>query len=192
MFTRLHLIRHGQTDWNAQGRWQGQAPHAPGLNDIGMAQARATAEKLIGQHFDVFYCSDLLRARQTADIVAEVVKLPIHIDNRLREINQGDWEGLTNDIIAPRWPYEWEWRNRDPLNMQRPNGESVAMVAARLKIAADDLATRHIGQDVLIVSHGLALATLICHANGIYLGDARHHIPNNAQIIKLEWPVQHP
>lgn len=186
--TRLHLIRHGQTDWNAQGRWQGQSPQAPGLNATGMAQARATAALLVGQHFDVFYCSDLLRARQTADIVNEVVNLPICIEPRLREINQGDWEGLTNDVIAPRWPAEWEQRNRDPLNMQRPNGESVAMVAARMKLAADDLAARHCGQDVLIVSHGLALATLVCHVKGIYMGEARHHIPENAQIITLDWP----
>jgi broad specificity phosphatase PhoE len=190
--TTFWLIRHGQTNWNAEGRWQGQSPLAPGLNDTGIAQAHATAAQLTqlcnsGVKFNMLYASDLLRAQQTAQIVAAALELPIYTDSRLREINQGDWEGLTNDVIAPRWVNEWEWRNRDPLNMQRPNGESVAMVAARMTFALEDLATRHNGQDVIIVSHGLALATVICRVRGIYLGDARHHIPNNAEVVKIDY-----
>ena len=89
MTTRLWLIRHGETDWNVEGRWQGQTPHAPPLNAAGRAQAEAVAGQLNGHVFDAIYSSDLLRAIQTAEIVAARLGLRVRVEPRLREVNQG-------------------------------------------------------------------------------------------------------
>ena len=93
MSTHFCLVRHGQTDWNVIGRYQGQS-NVP-LNQIGLQQAAETAENLAVDSFTALYSSDLLRTVQTAKAISVKLNLPIHLDTRLREINQGDWEGLS-------------------------------------------------------------------------------------------------
>jgi broad specificity phosphatase PhoE len=88
----LLLVRHGETDWNRDGRWQGGSDTR--LNDLGREQARALAERLDGS-IDVLYSSDLARARETAEIVAAKLGLEVHVDPRLRERSFGSWEGRT-------------------------------------------------------------------------------------------------
>src|SRR4030067_2492051 len=90
--SRLILIRHGETDWNVDGRWQGQAD-VP-LNARGIAQAEETAQSLSNVKFAAIYSSDLARARQTAEALSRIVGLPVQTDARLREIHQGAWQGL--------------------------------------------------------------------------------------------------
>jgi broad specificity phosphatase PhoE len=184
--TRLILVRHGQTDWNVQGRFQGQAD--PPLNETGRGQARALAELLAGSGFPAAYASDLQRARETAEIIAGRAGVPVSIDPRLREVNQGAWEGLVLSEIIARYPAEWSDRERDPLHCRAPGGESVAEVADRTWAAAGDIARRHPDGPVLIVSHGLALATLLCRGRGLPLETARQHIPPNAAPVEIEWP----
>ena len=94
----LLLARHGETDWNREGRWQGHADIS--LNERGREQARALAKQLSGVAFDVIYASDLVRAHETALIVAEERRMPVHTDAGLREIDVGGWSGLTPDEIA--------------------------------------------------------------------------------------------
>jgi broad specificity phosphatase PhoE len=91
--TRLLLVRHGETDWNADGRLQGQTDRP--LSDFGRRQARQLAEELAGEPLDAIYSSDLARARETAEIVGERLGLPIVLDPDLREKDWGTWEGLT-------------------------------------------------------------------------------------------------
>ncbi|MEI8104366.1 MAG: histidine phosphatase family protein [Actinomycetes bacterium] len=98
--TTLLLARHGQTDWNLEHRWQGDPP----LNDTGRAQARALADALRGEQLDGIYCSDLLRASETAEIIAGQSKLGITVDARLREIDVGEWMGLTSPELQGRYP----------------------------------------------------------------------------------------
>jgi alpha-ribazole phosphatase len=183
--TKFWLVRHGQTDWNKEGRWQGQAD--PPLNVTGRSQALVLAKTLGDQHFEAIYSSDLQRAYETARAIAQPHGLPVLIDLRLREINQGAWEGMLGDEIARRYPSEWAARERDPLHFSPPQGESVVEVASRINAAMDDLASAHAHGPVLVVSHGLALAAIICRANGRPLQDAFDLIPENAHPMVIDW-----
>lgn len=139
--TTILLARHGETDWNREGRWQGWAD--PPLNDTGRAQARELAEQLRGTPFDAVYSSDLQRARETAEILAEPHGVPVIVDRDLREIDIGSWSGLTRAEIAERFP-----------DGVRPDGETHEQQAARVRGAVTRIARDHPGERVLIVGHG--------------------------------------
>ncbi len=185
--THLILVRHGQTDWNVAGRWQGQAD--PPLNERGREQARGLPGRLDGQPLEAIYTSDLQRARDTAAAVAEAFGLPLRVEKRLREINQGEWEGMLGVDIAEQYPEAWEARRVDPLHARPPGGESVVEVAERVWAAIDDITRAHPAGPVLIVSHGLALATVLCRVEKRPLLDARDLIPDNATPLDVEWPA---
>jgi broad specificity phosphatase PhoE len=185
--TELCLVRHGQTDWNLAGRYMGQS-EVP-LNQNGRAQAHILVRQLQGHPFAAVYTSDLERARETADIVAAGLNLPVTSDARLREINQGEWEGQLVDVIKARYAALWQQRSLDPANLRLPGGETVGEVAQRVQVALDDIARLNPGLSVLVVSHGLALATAICKVRDIPVGKAYSFIPDNAEPIWLEWKV---
>jgi broad specificity phosphatase PhoE len=161
MTTRVLLIRHGETAWNAEGRWQGRAP-VP-LNETGAAQSGRLGHYLAanGPRFEALYASPLRRAMQTALAIAEAVAMPISPEPRLTEIDLGDWQGLTR-AEAEAWDadrfaaYNAAWPD-DPL----PNGESWLDVRTRARAAFDDLAQYHAGQTIAIVSHGGTIGQLI-------------------------------
>lgn len=185
--TDLWLVRHGQTDWNLEGRWQGQSPLAPGLNALGRAQALAVRDQLKGVHISTVYSSDLLRARQTAKLIAEPLGLTVTLEPRLREINLGVWEGMPSDEIEQLYPHELAERARDPLHAQAPQGESPLGVSRRVTAAVDDIAARYPGESVLIVAHGVSLAVIICHAQRIQLEKVYEHVPENAKPCRVRW-----
>jgi len=185
--TELWLIRHGQTDWNLTGRWQGQAPYSPGLNAAGRAQALAILEQLPDADFSAIYSSDLLRARQTAGLIAESLGLTVILDPRLREMNLGVWEGMLSSEIEAQYPLELERRKQNPLHAPAPKGESPFEVAERVIAAADEIAGKHPDDSVLIVSHGVALAVMICHAQDIPSNNVYDYIPENAKPYRVQW-----
>jgi broad specificity phosphatase PhoE len=139
--TTLLLVRHGETDWNRDGIWQGWAD--PPLNATGRAQARALADQLRDAPFDAVYSSDLRRARETAEIVADPHGVPVVADPGLREIDIGAWSGLTRAQIEARFP-----------DGERPGGETREQHAARVVAAVERIAREHPGGRVLVVSHG--------------------------------------
>lgn len=186
--TMLCLVRHGETDWNNEGRYQGQSD-VP-LNDNGRAQARALGEKLRDETIHAIYSSDLVRARETAQIVASVLHLPVKEDARLREINQGEWEGQQVEVIKARYADLWQSRSVNPANVRPPGGETVREVARRVYQALDDIAGACLGESVLIVSHGLALATAICRVRALPVGQAYRFIPENAEPVWVKWIVR--
>ncbi|GAB4452138.1 MAG: alpha-ribazole phosphatase [Anaerolineales bacterium] len=185
--TRLCLVRHGQTDWNLEGRYQGQSD-VP-LNENGRAQAKALAAQLKSFTFAAIYSSDLTRARETAQAIANELGLPVQIEARLREINQGEWEGVLVEDIKARYAEIWSQRTTDPASVRPPGGETVGEVAERVYAALDDIARRYPRENVLVVSHGLSIATAICRVRGIPVGQAYTVIPDNVQPIWMNWEL---
>ncbi len=183
--TRFCLVRHGQTDWNLTGRYQGQSD-VP-LNEMGRAQAYLAAGRLHNQRFAGIYSSDLQRAKETAEILGRCLGLPISLEPCLREIHQGEWEGQFVDVIREHYTRLWQARIIDPVSIRPPGGETVGEVAHRVCAALDAIARLHPDSPVLVVSHGLAIATAICSASGVPLGEAYSRIPANAAPFWIEW-----
>ncbi len=144
------LLRHGQSTWNAERRWQGWAD-AP-LSDVGRDQARDAVDGLRTFGFDAVVASDLARARETAEIVAAELSIgPVEIEAQLRERNVGAWSGLTTEEIEARWPGQLaEWRAGTLA--QLPDGEGD--IAGRVIPALERVLVSHPGGTVLIVTHG--------------------------------------
>jgi len=150
--TTLLLARHGETDWNREGRWQGWAD--PPLNETGRAQARELAEQLRETPFDAVYASDLRRAHETAEIVAAPHGVPVVGDVGLREIDVGSWSGLTRAEIEERFP-----------DGERPDGETRDQHAARVLAAVERIARENPGRRILVVTHGGTMRALHGHVS---------------------------
>src|SRR5213076_218915 len=135
--TTLLLARHGETDWNREGRWQGWAD--PPLNAAGRAQAHELAEQLRSVPFDAVYSSDLRRAHETAEIVAAPHAVPVVADLGLREIDVGSWSGLTRSAIEERFP-----------GAEHHDGESREEHLARVLATVERIASAHPGERILI------------------------------------------
>ena len=159
---RLIMVRHGQTTWNAQKRYQGQSD-VP-LDETGRQQATALARYFASEHINTIYSSDLQRAVQTAQAIARATAVPVIADVRLREIAFGRWEGLTYMEIQERWPEEYQGWQNDPLARVPPGGETLAQIEQRVGAFVGDIRRKHDGQTVLVVAHGGSLRALVCHA----------------------------
>jgi probable phosphoglycerate mutase len=186
----LMLIRHGQTDWNAERRIQGQT--GPGLNKLGRQQAQEAAQSLVDQGIDVIYSSDLHRAAETARIIADClggVKV-IH-DQRLRERGHGEWEGKTLeelDVLDPGW--RRIWRGIQALDGLAPGGETARAVLMRTAPVLTEIAGNHSGQRVLIVTHGGVINVLRAYSSHL-AHDADWGGTSNCELVPVIWPPQH-
>ncbi|MDI5966612.1 histidine phosphatase family protein [Streptomyces sp. SL13] len=158
--TTLHLVRHGQSEWNLAGRLQGQAPGIP-LTGLGHEQAAAAALSLDGVPAVALYSSDLLRARQTASPVAERLGLPVRVDARLREQGHGQLEGFPTRQLLEAAPYDFA----DP-DAHAPGGESTRDVHRRMAAVLTDCLERHRGRHVVLVGHGDAIRAGLAWLNG--------------------------
>ncbi len=148
------MLRHGQSEWNAAGRWQGQADID--LTDLGHEQARRATERL--GTFDAVISSDLRRARATAAIIAGGLGIGLlDPDPRFRETDVGEWEGLTHDEIESRWP-GWIAAHRRPEGFE-PDADLVARVVSGLA----DLADAFPGGEVLCVAHAGVMRVMRRH-----------------------------
>ena len=180
MTTRLILIRHGETDWNIEGRWLGQAD-VP-LNARGREQAGQIALLLKDVGLAAIYTSDLTRARETAEVLARARQLGVRIDPRLREIHQGEWQGLHLAEIQTRYTETFRSRQENPLQVAPPGGETASQVRERVLAAVNDIVQTHAGDTVVIVSHGFALAVILVYHQGIPIEKIWDLIPENAQV----------
>jgi broad specificity phosphatase PhoE len=149
--TTLLLVRHGETDWNAESRLQGHTDRP--LNDLGRRQAAQLAEALAGDGVAAIWSSDLARARETAEIVGARLGLSVQLDPDLREKNWGTWEGLT--------PPE-----REEVAFE---GESTEAHRERTLAALRRIGARHPDETVLVVTHGGSLRRVQAHVHGVAL-----------------------
>ena len=159
--TRILLARHGETDWNRVGRWQGHAD--PPLNDAGRGQAAELAERLAGDGIAAIYSSDLMRASQTARVVADRLGLAVIEDAGLREIDVGSWSGLTRAEVEQRFPEGYaRWLRGDIGH----DGETREELSERVVGAVERIAAAHPGDTILAVTHGGAIRALRRYADG--------------------------
>jgi len=182
--TSLYLIRHGQTDWNIEQRWQGQSDIP--LNAAGRQQAERLAAELVKLKFSAIYSSDLSRAYETALALSRINRLPIQRDPRLREIHQGEWQGLREIDIQARYGNSFQERKQNPLNVAPPGGETIMQVRDRVISAVNDICSVHPKERVALVSHGFALALIQVHFTQMPIEAAWHIIPANAEWRELD------
>ena len=163
--SQILVVRHGQSTWNADGRWQGQAD--PPLSELGIAQAEAAARAVDG--VEVIWASDLERARHTASILAAARGLEVVADPRLREREAGEWTGLTRAEIEERYPGALAERRRPP------GFEVDDVLVVRALDVLQDLAATLAGRTAIAVTHG-----------GVILAVERHHGEERSPVANLE------
>jgi probable phosphoglycerate mutase len=191
--TRLCLVRHGETDWNAEGRVQGQTD-VP-LSAAGLAQARAAASALANHDFTTIYSSDLRRVRQTADLAAQRLALPVQLDPELRERHYGIFECLLYTEVKLRFPDHYaRFLDKDP-EYNFDTGESLRSFFERSLAAVTRIASAHRGEQVLAFTHGGVLDMVYRHINGLGLSTQREFGVPNAGLNWIEitdngWSVQ--
>ncbi len=149
---QIILVRHGQTEWNRIERFRGQAD-VP-LNQTGLAQAEATGRRIADEWQPAaIYAGPLSRTMRTAEAVGACCHLPVSVEQRLVDINYGEWQGLTPDVVRERWPEELSvWYNAPHL-ARIPNGETLENLRIRAMSAVNDLVARHLDQIIVLVSH---------------------------------------
>lgn len=160
--TKIIYIRHGQTEWNVAGKYQGQTDVA--LTPLGVEQAAALARFFPVDHIDAIYSSDLSRAMATAGAVAERFGLTVQPRKELRELFFGDWEGCSIPAIAEAWPTLVDDLFHHPDTLAIPHGESFPHLQARATACVAELCRAHEGQTIAVVAHGAILRTLLCAA----------------------------
>jgi probable phosphoglycerate mutase len=183
--TRLCLVRHGETAWNAERRIQGQLD-VP-LSALGLAQARAVANALAAEAFAAVYTSDLARAAQTAEAAADRLGLPLRRQTCLRERHYGVLQGLTYAEFGQRHPEAHaRFRAREEDFALPGGGESLRAFAARVQACLDRIVAAHPGHQVLIFTHGGVLDILHRRACGKPLSAPRDFEIANAVLNRLE------
>jgi broad specificity phosphatase PhoE len=177
------LARHGQTDFNAPPvRIQGSLD--PPLNATGIAQARELAELVAGEGLRALYASDMLRARQTAEIVGERVGVKPVIDARVRECDWGSWEGRLVDDIAREEPEHWQaWLGAGDA-FRFPDGESLAEHKARTSAALEDIAGGEL--PALVVCHGGTIRVALASRDPRGLHAYHEFHPRNGQLVRYD------
>jgi alpha-ribazole phosphatase len=164
---QLLLTRHGETDWNAARRYQGQSDTP--LNQTGIWQAEQIAKRLSKETIHAICASDLSRAAVTAQIIAGFHQLGTLPDPRWRELSFGKWEGLNHEEIEAGWRDEVTKWYADPLHCSPPDGERISQLAERVRSALNDLRAQYKDETVLVVSHGGVIQTLLCLLLGVDL-----------------------
>lgn len=164
--TNIYIVRHGQTDWNAEGRIQGSIERS--LDDTGKKQAIEIGSYLSHLPIVSIYSSPLKRAHETAAIIASYHTCPIVLDAALREGSYGMAEGMTRQEFHQRFQKEIEMRRQLPLKerFQRkivPDGESYSEIIVRMLSNLQKICRAHIDSHVIVVSHGFAMKALLCH-----------------------------
>ncbi len=182
--TEVLLVRHGETDWNRENRFQGHAD--PPLNARGWAQAAEVAERLAAEPVDAVYSSPLRRALETAEVVAARLGLAVEQAEGLREIDVGEWQGLTREEVADRYPAAFaRWLDLGP-GWER--GETYDELTTRVLRELRSIAARHAGARVVAVTHGGPLRAVHAAAEDMAYGELRRRrrAIGNCELARVE------
>ena len=188
--TRMLLLRHGRTRANVEKRFQGRLDLP--LDETGLSQAKSAREVLRGVHLDCCFCSPLKRARQTADIALDGRFEPsgsmrFVLDDRLREISLGDWEGWPSDKVRQTiCPDYGHWTDTPVLEFNPPGGESVPYVLRRVEEFLEDLRRQPSGWSVIIVAHQVVLSLIRVSLDGLDLMDLWNIRQDPGEIIEVQ------
>lgn len=178
--TTLIVIRHGETEWNLQGRWQGH-DDSP-LTENGIQQTRALAKSLASCDATALYSSDLGRTIQTSEIISEKTGLEIILEPRIRERHLGVFQGLTTSEMASQFPEYYKAYKVSGAGYRVPGGESKRDRYERSIACFNELAAKHKGETILVVTHGGVLNALFRHVVGLSLDAPRYfHIWNTSK-----------
>ncbi len=179
MATKLIFIRHGESEANRDKRFTGQS-NAFALTERGHAQAQAAADFLAGEAITAVYASDLRRAYDTACHVAKVHRLSVTPDSGFREIFAGEWEGKRFDDLPTLYPEDFGVWLSDIGRAVCPNGESVAELQARVRVALEHLVRHHPGETVVIGTHATPIRVMQCIWQGVPLSEMKNvpWVPN--------------
>jgi broad specificity phosphatase PhoE len=181
--TTIVLVRHGETDWNRDNRFQGHAD--PPLNDVGRQQARALAGELSSRPFVAAYTSPLRRAAETAAILGDALQLELHSDASLMEVDVGSWSGLTRADVEARFPLGYaRWLE---YGHGWDDGETYDELGARVVSGLVRIGREHDGGDVLAVTHGGPIRSALAAAEGVPFEEARRsiHVIGNCAVVRL-------
>lgn len=165
MTTKFVLFRHGQTEWNVGERFRGHADLA--LNATGLQQARLIATRLQSEQLAAIYSSPLRRAMQTAQPLADALRIPIQKHEGLNDIDFGALEGMTVDDAKQAFPEVIEtWLTR-PGHVKFPKGDSFKKMRTRIEAMLEEVSTKHDGETIALVSHKVVCGALLCVVLGI-------------------------
>ena len=183
--TKVILVRHGQTLWNLEMKYQGHCDVE--LTEKGVEQAMLVAQRLADENVSAVYASDLCRALKTAECIAEKHNLPVTSIPGLREINFGEWEGLTFEGINSQWTDTMAAVFTHPDEAQIPGGETFRAVKERATLALEKLVAAHPNQTIVVVSHGGTIRTLLCSVLNIHLNYLWNIKQDNTAVNMLEY-----
>ncbi len=184
--TTLILARHGETDWNRHNRFQGHADEP--LNELGRSQSAELADSLGAEGIARVYTSPLRRAHETAEIVARRLGLELETVEALREIDVGSWSGLTRDEVAARFPEAYaRWLDG---GHGFDDGETYEELGARVVPALREVADRHPGEVVLVVTHGGPSRVAQAYAAAVEYGESRHREPGLGNCAVCRFAVE--
>ena len=181
MNTELAVVRHGETEFNRRGLYQGHADSA--LTEVGQAQARRLVPRIRSLHCSAtIYCSDLGRARRTAELLSDPAVHRIVEQSDLRERSYGIFEGLSRPEIAQRYPVAWAASTSGDPSYAPPEGESQDELLERIVGAFRAIAARHCGERVVVVTHGGVLTAFARHVLGVPAAAPRRFDIGNASL----------
>lgn len=177
---KIYVVRHGQTEWNVLRKMQGSADIP--LNENGINQAKQTKQNLKNTKFDIIFCSPLIRAKQTAEIINEEKNLKIIYDERLRERNYGEFEGTSKSSF--NYNEFWAYNN----NIKYNKAENVQDFFNRIYNFLDDIKSSYSNKNILIVCHAGVVKAIECYANGMMKDEEiGPYLPDNASINEYEF-----
>jgi broad specificity phosphatase PhoE len=193
---QIILVRHGATDWNLERRCQGATDRE--LNAVGVRQAEEIAASLARESIHAVYSSRLKRARQTASVISDPHKLPVLIEDDIRELDHGELEGLTFTEIKESYPDFLQCWRTEPAEIQVPGGERLADVTERAWNGLNRIVERHSSAEtIVVVSHNFPISGILCRITGTQLNNYRSFHVDPCGVTRMHydsasiWSVTH-